>query len=223
MSGLALHLLPDSFDAMIVAGGSHPPRRLLRAVASRSRVYVAVDGGVRLFRLAGLTPHVVIGDLDSASRSDLEWALKSGSRILERREQITSDFEKALQYCAGKKLKNIAILAAEGNRVDHVLHSASRVFAFRSLRPLLVYSSSVAFVLSGKASRELLVAEGHHISWFGCPFAKGCSLEGVKWPFSNRSLELGRFQSLSNSPINSIVRASQRTGKSLLIVSLRPE
>ncbi|MCC6477001.1 thiamine diphosphokinase [bacterium] len=223
MSGLALSLLPDSFDAMIVAGGFHPPRRLLKAVESRSRFHIAVDGGVRLFRLAGITPHVVIGDLDSASREDLIWARKRGARILKQREQATSDFEKALRYCTQRKLKNLALLAAEGDRVDHVLHSASRVFAFRSLKPLLIYGSSVAHVLSGRTSRELTVPARHTISWFGCPRADGSTLSGVRWPFENRTLEWGAFQSLSNTSKSDALRASQRSGKSLLIISLRPE
>ncbi|HIG20672.1 MAG TPA: thiamine diphosphokinase, partial [Candidatus Poseidoniales archaeon] len=73
-----------------------------------SRV-IAVDGGVRHLRHLNIIPDVIVGDLDSASDSDLDWGQENGAEIIHLKDQDTSDLAKALNLCNERKWSHIQI------------------------------------------------------------------------------------------------------------------
>src|SRR5215831_12952942 len=50
---------------VILLGGSPPPEERLRAEAERGRALVCANGGYKMAMAAGLSPDLVVGDLDS--------------------------------------------------------------------------------------------------------------------------------------------------------------
>jgi thiamine pyrophosphokinase len=213
-------LLPPQFDAVLVASGSDPGAAVFREVLRRSRIGIAVDGGTAVFRKRKRVPDYVIGDLDSVSRLDLRWAEKSGSKILRARLQQNSDLEKALNFCAKKSLRQVAILASDGNRPDHTMNAFRAVLGMDRLRAVLVTAKAVTYPMRGAFDFEMFVPPKHAISWQGFPRSEKCTIKGVKWPFHNRVLEIGGFQSLSNQSISGIVSFKSAAGLSLITVSL---
>ena len=59
--------------AIVIASGSPPLTSQLPSM-SGDELIVAVDGGLSATRALGFVPTVVLGDLDSAQREDLDWA-----------------------------------------------------------------------------------------------------------------------------------------------------
>ena len=184
---------------------------------------LAVDGGLNTLRRWRIAPDRVIGDLDSTTMPALSWASKHDARIHPRPSQESSDVEKGLELCKRMNWRRVLIVAAEGDRIDHVVNTLAVSAASRGLEITLVTRRALVFLLRGKAERVIDVPDRHTISWFGFPEAKGCSLSGVVWPLRARTLRLGGTSSLSNLCRKGEVRLTQTAGVSLLTLSLKPK
>jgi thiamine pyrophosphokinase len=213
-------LIHSEYDVLIVANGTPPSRKLLRDLTERSGCLLAVDGGLRNCRKLEIKPDFLIGDLDSISQDDLAWATRTGTAILPRRNQNSTDLEKAMRYCQTRNWRRIAILAVNGNRPDHYLNGIDLAFKFRGLAINYFMDHSLLIPLSGRKTLQMETPEGHTLSWLGWPAADGCCLSGVKWPIKNRALRSGGYQSVSNRTTGSVI-AAQKRGRSIFIISLR--
>jgi len=206
----------------LVANGSRPALSLFAWAAGRAPRLIAVDGGLHVCIKYDLRPDLLIGDLDSVTAEELHWAKRHMVAIRERRSPQATDLEKAMFYCSGRKWKRLAILAASGDRPDHYLNGIDLAFKFRGLKPHFFMNKSWVIPLSGTAVSAHDLPAGHTVSWLGHPQAGGCTLEGVKWSFRGRTLSSGGFQSVSNVSRGPL-RATQRRGRSMLVISLRPD
>jgi len=86
----------------------------------RSKIKIAVDGGLRFFLKTHIIPDLLIGDLDS-----LPWRPKDLSR---RTKVLTfparkdkTDLQLALEYCLSEKAKSIEIIDPTFGQPDHFL------------------------------------------------------------------------------------------------------
>lgn len=111
---------------LIAAGDIGDGTTLATSCQVATRV-IAVDGGVRHLRHLNIAPDVIVGDLDSASESDLEWGRENGSEIIHLKEQETSDLTKALNLCNERQWSHIQITGIEGGRMDHQLGSLASI------------------------------------------------------------------------------------------------
>ena len=213
---------PKSFDALLVANGSPPTRKLLRALAERTVCVMALDGGLEALFRCGIAPDHVVGDLDSAPERALRWAVQNGAQLHRRPSADKPDFAKGLDLCKKLKCRRVVALGIAGERVDHVLSALHFSLAARGLDVTLATNEIVLFALRGRARRTLSIPRGHALSWFGFPEAQSCTLAGVRWPFARRKLSADGFHSLSNEPV-AVVRLEQKSGRSVLAVSLRPQ
>jgi thiamine pyrophosphokinase len=213
-------LIDNEYDVLIVANGTPPSQKLLRDLVSRSGYLLAVDGGMRGCRKFVVKPDLLIGDFDSISTEDMAWAKRAETTILPRRDQNSTDLEKALRYCQEHDWKRIAVLAVNGNRPDHYLNGIDLAFKFPGLSINYFMDHMLLIPLFGRKSLQLDIPAGHTLSWLGWPTAEGCVLSGVKWPIKNRTLRSGGYQSISNCTTGQVV-AAQKRGRSIFIIGLR--
>jgi thiamine pyrophosphokinase len=214
---------PKFFDALLVGNGLPPSRRLLRMLAGRTFCVIALDGGLEVLFRCGISPEHVVGDLDSAPARALRWAIRNGARVHRRPSADRPDFAKGLDLCRELRCRNLVVLGVTGERTDHVLSSLHFALAARGLSIMMVSNEVVILPLCGHVMRTVSVPREHTLSWFGFPQAELCSLAGVRWPFARRNLSASGFHSLSNAPRRNVVRLEQKSGRSLFIVSLRPQ
>lgn len=220
MSYYCLDFLREQYDALLIGHGTPLPRPLLRRLASRSRWIIALDGGANHLLRAGIRPHHVIGDFDSASPDALAWAKRREAKIHFRPAADEPDFAKGLRLCRRLGYRRVIAVGFAGGRVDHLLaalHFSSRI---PGLELTLITSEIAAFPLRGRVVRDWPVPMGHTVSWFGLPRAGGCTLSGVRWPFVRRTLRADGFHSLSNEPVEPVVTLRQERGCSLFVISL---
>ncbi len=215
-------MIKDSYDALIVANGTPPAKTLFKNIAARSKNLIAVDGGLKAYHRASITPDILIGDLDSVSTHDQAWIRRKKTKTLPRRSQTATDLEKTLLYCRMRKWKSIAILAVSGNRPDHFLNGLDLAFKFRGLSIHYLVDNMLLIPISGSRSMELDLNDGHTLSWMGFPKANGCGLKNVKWPIHDHILLTGGYQSVSNRSLGP-VSVKQKSGRSILMISLKPE
>lgn len=113
--------------ALIFANGDPYPGEMVRRTLAQAQdaLIIAADGGARMARFFGYTPHVIIGDMDSLTPDDLIDFSQAGAS-LERfpAEKVETDLELALQYAARQDVTWIRIVGGVGNRFDQTIANA---------------------------------------------------------------------------------------------------
>ncbi len=110
--------------ALIFANGDpYPGEMVRRAFAEAGDAHIiAADGGARMARFYGYTPHVIIGDMDSLSPVDLTAFVQQGAASQRYpAEKAETDLELALQYAVRHGITWLRIVGAVGNRFDQTI------------------------------------------------------------------------------------------------------
>ena len=107
--------------ALIVLGGDAPSAQLLRSCAAQADWVIAADSGLAAFDAAGISPDLLIGDLDSVDAKVLEKF--AGCVPVRKLNCIKDDTDgvDALDVAIARGAKRITILGALGGRLDHAL------------------------------------------------------------------------------------------------------
>lgn len=93
---------------------------------------VAVDGGCRFFKAVGMTPDVIIGDLDSVSSIPSQFREKS-QLLIYPKDKNKTDLQLALEYCVSEKARVVDIVSPGVGEVDHFLGNVMLLGLFDKL------------------------------------------------------------------------------------------
>ncbi len=184
---------------LVIVGGGDFDAGLLRRLAGEGALVVGADGGADAAFAAGVTPELVIGDLDSLSDAE---AWRGRARVLRIDEQETTDFEKCL-YSVEAPV-TIA-LGMTGRRFDHTLaalHAATRYGAAR--RIVLVDAVDAALSLAGPL--ELDLPAGTRVSVHPLQEVRFAHSDGLIYPLDGLTLAPGVRTGTSNAATGGMVR-----------------
>ena len=96
--------------AIIFANGDASDPDLVRRWTAQADLIIAADGGSRHALAAGVTPHVVIGDLDSLAEADRAQLDRTGvPLIVFPTHKDYTDLELALRYALERHATEIII------------------------------------------------------------------------------------------------------------------
>lgn len=112
----------DNPRVILFVNGELPAPEELRARLSPDDILIAVDGGLRHMVALGLTPALILGDLDSANPQDIQKFEAQGVPV--RRYPVDkneTDLELGIQAALELHPKTIWIIAALGDRLDQTL------------------------------------------------------------------------------------------------------
>lgn len=114
--------MPIANRAVIFVNGRLRSPKKMATLLRPDDLRIAVDGGLRHLRRLNLAPHLLIGDLDSASLADVQWAAANGAEIRRYpRQKDETDLELALQAALQAGCRSILLAAALGGRLDQTL------------------------------------------------------------------------------------------------------
>ncbi|MCR4369077.1 MAG: thiamine diphosphokinase [archaeon] len=201
--------------AVLVCNGTLDTKHLYANI-SASDFIVAVDGGANKLVKTKFAPNVIIGDLDSISKTALK-KFRGVETLKFPREKEFVDLELALQYCVRHKFVEIVILGAMGSRADM---SLTNIFALHQLpknvKAKIVHENQEIFLLPKKLSIE--GNPGETISIFPIKGdAKGITLKGFKYELNNFDLDFGLGKGISNEFKNKKVSISFKDGLLLCV------
>jgi thiamine pyrophosphokinase len=199
-----------------VLGGTDIDDRLFKFWAHESDILVAADGGADLALRHGLVPHVIVGDLDSASPE----ALASGADVYKFDDQNTTDCDKMLQWVADQGHTHIDVIGVEGDRLDHVLGTLGSC-ARSPLSIRLVLRDGLGWVLKPGA-HTVPATPGQRISILPIGSADDVSIAGLRWSLTSADLRLDGFVSVSNIVEEAPVEVSISEGSLLIIIEQPP-
>jgi len=117
----------------------------VKQIANDCDLLIAADGGAKYFFDIGLTPQVIIGDMDSID-SDM-WKNKSDIEYIRYpADKDKSDAELAVEYALEHKYEQVILVAATGRRLDHTLGNIALVAGYPGRVAILDDSSTLVAV-----------------------------------------------------------------------------
>lgn len=186
--------------AVIFANGSLPDPVKARSLLDADDLILCADGGLMHARDVGVTPHAVIGDMDSLSKDVLNQLTQSDTQIqLFPSDKDKTDLELALEHAVELRVSEILIIAALGKRTDHTL-SNIHLLMMDALDGLDVrIDDGIEEIYICKDECVIHGTQGDIISllpWNG--LAGGVRTEGLKWPLVNETLHPEGSRGISN-------------------------
>lgn len=197
---------------------------------SIDRVF-AVDKGLEYVDSMGLVPDYIVGDFDTVDEKLLEAYEKeiAAGRIpayLERfsAKKDAADTELAVMEAIKEQADRITILAATGNRVDHVLANLGLLLqtAEENIECHIVDETNrIRLLEAGTCCKiEKKNQFGTYLSLIPIsPVIKGLTITGVMWPLNNRTVMQGSSLTVSNRILEEAAIITFTEGKLLVIES----
>lgn len=181
---------------LLVLDGDLPSREMIAALhASSSSLLVAADGAALQLKAFGISPDVIIGDLDVV-RSHLNNPFFGQTRVVECPDQEDYDGGKALGWIAEEGYDRVTVLGAGGGMIDHVLNNFSLLARYSDRLLIRVCDGGCVgyFVCS---ELHLPVHVGDRISLLPMPTAR-LRTEGLEWNLEGEELAIGKRSGASN-------------------------
>lgn len=178
-------------QTVILANGLFPSsKRCLDLLENATRI-ICCDGAADKLTGYGITPEVIIGDLDSLSR---ELKTKFASILIQDREQESNDLTKAVRYCQSRGYDSITVLGATGLREDHTLGNISLMLEYYPDVSVEILSDYGRFNLV-ESGATIPTYPGEQLSIFSLDNRVKVSANGLKYPLDK--LPLSKWYSAS--------------------------
>ena len=199
---------------LLLCNGEPPSRALLRRLAGEADWIVAADGGANAALRSGITPDVIIGDLDSilpGTRKKFR-----GVRMVRIKRQDNTDLEKALDFISASGPAAVAVAGATGGRVDFTLGNLSVFWNYtRALGITFVGDGWRAFPAGRR--RTVHAPRGTTVSLLPFGTCGGITLRGLRYPLKDAAMRPGEI-GVSNVVRTSPFSVTVRRGRMLLVM-----
>ncbi len=209
------------YVAVVIGGGALHPSAV--AAVPDDAVVFAADSGLDHAVAAGLTPTVLVGDMDSISSRGRMWAYANGVDIREASpDKDQTDTELALA-CAMEvdDLHGILLLAGQGDRLDHLLGTLLAL-GHPSLAPaahLSAYIGATSAVLVRDRVRAVPIDAGRTFSVLALHGAvEGLTVRGGRWELQDDRLGGHESRGVSNVAVDDEIRVSAAQGVVTVVV-----
>ena len=201
-----------TYRALLIGNGTTLSQTRLAELARQAHVLLAVDGGADHALRAGLTPDVVIGDLDSVSPRTKKLL---APRLVHVATQENTDLEKALLWALQHHVTHVTLAGFVGNRWD---------FSIGNLLTLSAYARKLDVRVAGEdwmiyplvKSAQLACAKNKRLSLIPLQPCRHVTLTGCKYPLHDENLPPGTTRTLSNQTTSTRVRLTFTRGKLLV-------
>lgn len=200
--------------AVIAIDTQLPRPRLLAPWVERADLVVACDGAARRLLDRGITPDLVVGDMDGVLGS-VRRALPP-SRFLRDPDPERTDLEKAIAVAIQRGAADVTVVGAPGPRLDHALANASLLFHpdLAGLRLRFVDDQFVTQRVSGRATVRAPV--GTIVSLWTPSVAQGVTTRGLRWELSDETLPSGT-RGVHNEMADPVAHVTVREGPLVLL------
>lgn len=186
--------------SIIFANGSLADPEPVRRFINPANLLIAADGGTRHALALGLTPSVIIGDLDSLTVDDRRWTVERGAQLVEfPRDKNETDLELAINYAIDQGCTEIVIVAALGGRLDQTLGNLSLLTDPRLAALDIRLDDGVEEVIFVRERCQVTGKPGNTVSllpWGGD--VTGVRTEGLRWPLNRETLYPYKTRGISN-------------------------
>lgn len=201
--------------AVVFLNGAFQKSKIIKYYLTKKSFIVCADGAGNSMRKLGLTPDLIIGDLDSIKLSNLKYFKSKGTTILKIDEQETTDFEKSLMYLTANNFKSVIVLGAMSDRTDHSLNNFSVMKRYFTLLDIKIIDNTFEIFFANE-SKSLKCNPGETVSFLGFPKAKNVTTTGLEFPLKRETLVFGVREGTLNKAISKRVKIEFSDGELLI-------
>jgi len=188
---------------LIVAAAPQPAGvDRIAALARDATLVIGVDGGAGACLRAGVTPSVVVGDLDSLADTDRDILQVGGSEfVVASPDKDVTDLDLALEYASHGGARRVVATCCTSGRLDHTLAALGSLARASHLWPRIAEHDVDGWILAAAHRRDVtLDVAGATFSVMAVLEDAVVSVEGAKWP-----LDRARLSTLGSLGVSNIV------------------
>jgi thiamine pyrophosphokinase len=177
---------------------------------------IAADGGLRHLELLGVTPHVVVGDLDSTSQDLFASAERGRAQILRHpASKDQTDLELALEVARERGAAETVVFGALGGRPDHAI---ANILLLAASEPEVCFMDATYEVFAVRDRLHLLGDPGDAVTLLALGGrVTGIRTEGLEYPLKGEALDVGTTRGVSNVMVSETAGISMKSGRLLVI------
>lgn len=206
---------------VIVTHVDAPVDLRLGEIVTHTDYLIGVDGGALSILSAGLSPDLVVGDMDSLGDARLAELRTRGIATTEfPAEKDYTDLELALLYALERPELEILVATRTAGRPDHSLANLLLLTdpRFAMKRISIVDGEFLGLVLHGSA--RLLIEDSNEALLSIVPVSdwlRGLSIAGARWLLEDTDVPRGTTRCLSNVITSNLAEISVREGVALVL------
>jgi thiamine pyrophosphokinase len=203
---------------LIFANGELPSLEAARGLVRVDDLLIGADGGTRYILELGLTPHSIVGDLDSVS-FDLQPLIDKGVQIAQfPGDKDETDLELTINHALTFHPDQIVIVAALGERLDQTLGNIGLISDMRLSSLDVRIDDGVEEALFCRDQVQVRGRSGDLVSlipWQG--EVAGVRTEGLKWPLKSETLYPQKTRGISNEMLGAEATVTIDSGLLLVV------
>lgn len=203
---------------LITAGGDLTGKEVFLEEFNKSEISIAADSGIRFFYEYEKIPSVVLGDFDSISEKGKDYIRKHKIEMFTYpTEKDSTDLEIGIHYLVDRGCKDIRILGALGDRIDHSLGNLLLMVRFfeEGIRIVLKNDLMKIQIIDGRIE---IRKNYKFVSVLPISSDKvTISMKGFYYPLDHRKMSRGSTLGISNYLIEEIGEIEVSNGKVFLI------
>ncbi|MFQ6674388.1 MAG: thiamine diphosphokinase, partial [Fidelibacterota bacterium] len=193
---------------------THPvPVEILR----KSKTLICTDGATDGVLEAGLTPNLVIGDMDSLQTDPSNLSAEIVTLI----GQDSTDLEKALDWCIENGVPKVTLLGVTSGREDHALANLFIVANYSSRLKVVIISDHFTIHCAAPGQWTFLVHRGQRVSLLPLEDSPLITTAGLQYALEEQPLEKGG-RGISNRASDEAFSLSIRGGTVLVFIEHLP-
>ncbi len=205
----------DIRRCVIIAAGELEPDFDAVSVIGNDAFIICADGGYDTALSLGVTPHLFVGDMDSALSPP-----HGVKQILSPAEKDDTDTMLAAKLALERGYRHITILAGLGGRLDHTIANLQTLLycARNGARAVLAGKRNSAFVI--KDEGVTVSAREGFVSVFSLTErCEGVTLKGLRYPLCDALVTNSFPIGVSNEFCEPVAEISVRAGCLLVVFS----
>ncbi len=193
---------------LVILNGELKSRAFLKALADESDYIICADGGFDKAKSAGITPDLLLGDMDSVQEKELHVKMRKYPA-----EKDWTDCELALNTATDMQADEIVVTCALGGRCDHEMANLFVLSDFQNAcirEPdvsIYVCTSKLSVAGKGKTFSVLPVSDSN------------ASVSGAKYAVTNAVFRVGSSLGISNEIVQDAALITVHSGKCLVFVN----
>ena len=204
---------------IIFANGEIPRLENARFLLQADDYIICADGGARHALELGLTPNLVIGDMDSIDKQQWQKLKDAGVPIeLFPRDKNETDLELALDRAIELEPKVLLIIGALGGRLDQTFGNTALLSNARLSAVDVRLDDGVEEIFFCRDQEEVRGRSGDIVSLipWGNP-VQGVQTQGLKWQLHSETLFPEKTRGISNEMTGEVVSIKIASGLLLVI------
>lgn len=201
---------------LILTGGGPAPTTPL----PDADIVIAADSGLGLAAALAVHVDLVVGDLDSVDRSQLDTAITDGAAVEEHpTNKDATDLDLALQAAVDRGATRIVLAGGGAGRIDHLLGIAMLLTDERWADAAIEWhsGSSITHVVSGVLALDTQPED--LVSLIPVSDEAVVSITGTRWPLESIPLPRGTTHGISNEALGGSVDIEVHQGVVLAVIT----